>query len=185
MAKRTSFPKANARDFHPTPLKPVRPLIPHLRGLRRYAEPCAGNGALIGHLSALKDLRCTYGGDIYPLRDGIVRRDAFDLRASMLGDAEAIITNPPWTRSKKDNAGYPLIPMAVHLSDILPTWLLLDADFMHIEVAGPIMRERCAKVVSVGRVRWMEGTDSDGYDNAAWYLFTNRRRATRFYGWAA
>jgi hypothetical protein len=41
----------------------VEPLIPHLRGIRRFAEPCARGGALVRHLEAFGP-RCVYSGDI-------------------------------------------------------------------------------------------------------------------------
>ena len=44
----------------------------------------------------------------------------------------------------------------------------------------------CTKVVSVGRVKWIEGSKSVGKDNCAWYLFDSKHEgkinATEFYG---
>ena len=65
------------------------PLIPYLRGIRSFAEPCAGDGALVRHLESFA-LRCVYAGDI---RTG---QDALEL--DHYGAADAIITNPPWSR---------------------------------------------------------------------------------------
>ena len=65
------------------------PLIPHLRGIRNFAEPCAGDGALIRHLEEF-GLSCVFAGDI---RNG---QDALALNS--YGAADAIITNPPWSR---------------------------------------------------------------------------------------
>ena len=43
MAKRSDFePREN--DFYPTPFEAVPSLIPYLRGIRTFAEPCAGEG---------------------------------------------------------------------------------------------------------------------------------------------
>ena len=39
MGKRSSFERRE-RDFYPTPRAAVLPLIPHLRGIRTFAEPC-------------------------------------------------------------------------------------------------------------------------------------------------
>jgi hypothetical protein len=58
MGKRSSFERREA-DFYPTPRAAVVPLIPYLRGIRRFAEPCAGDGDLVGHLEAA-GLRCVY-----------------------------------------------------------------------------------------------------------------------------
>ena len=45
MGKRSAFER-RAGDAYPTPIEAVLPLIPHLRGVRNFAEPCAGDGAL-------------------------------------------------------------------------------------------------------------------------------------------
>lgn len=80
MGKRSNF-KRRERDFYPTPPEAVAPLIPHLPEGRsnrwgvRYAEPCAGDGALIETLNGY-GLRCTYAGDSQPQKDWIVRRGA-------------------------------------------------------------------------------------------------------------
>jgi hypothetical protein len=49
MGKRSNFERREA-DFYPTPRAAVVPLIPYLRGrgIRAFAEPCAGDGALVG-----------------------------------------------------------------------------------------------------------------------------------------
>jgi hypothetical protein len=36
--------KRSNADFYQTPLAPVVPLIPYLRGIRTFAELCAGDG---------------------------------------------------------------------------------------------------------------------------------------------
>ena len=74
------------RDFYPTPAAAVAPLIPHLRGVRTFAEPCCGDGALVRHLES-HGLRCTYAGDIATGQDALAITD--------YGDADSIITNPP------------------------------------------------------------------------------------------
>ena len=53
MGKRSSFERI-PRDFYPTPHAAVPPLIPHLRGVRTFAEPCCGDGALVRHLESLR-----------------------------------------------------------------------------------------------------------------------------------
>jgi hypothetical protein len=43
---------------------------------------------------------------------------------------------------------------------------------------------RLKMIVSIGRVRWIEGSKNDGKDNCAWYLFDRPRldMATEFVG---
>ena len=87
MGKRSNFGRLEA-DFYPTPRAAVFPLTPHLRGIRCFAGPCAGDGALIRHLEEF-GLRCVYAGEI---RTG---QDALGL--DQYGAADCIITNPPLT----------------------------------------------------------------------------------------
>lgn len=51
MGKRSSFERVE-RDFYPTPLEAVHPLLPHLNESSRFIECCAGDGRLVRHLEA-------------------------------------------------------------------------------------------------------------------------------------
>ena len=73
MGKRSSFERI-PRDFYPTPRAAVLPLIPHLRGVRSFAEPCCGDGALVRHLESF-GLRCVYAGDIAAGQDALGATD--------------------------------------------------------------------------------------------------------------
>jgi len=88
MGKRSNFERI-PRDFYPTPAAAVPPLLPFLRGVRTFAEPCCGGRALVRHLEAC-GLRCVYAGDIATGQDA--------LALDHYGAADAIITNPPYTR---------------------------------------------------------------------------------------
>jgi|SRR5215211_565991 len=100
MGKRSDF-RRHDNDFYPTPRKAVLPLLPHLRGLCSFAEPCCGVLESFG-------LRCAYAGDIV---DG---HDAF--ACASYGAVDVIITNPPYTR--------PLMHALIqHFQGIAPTWL--------------------------------------------------------------
>jgi hypothetical protein len=153
MGKRSNFERREA-DFYTTPRAAVMPLIPHLRGIRTFAEPCAGDGALVRHLEEF-DLRCVYSGDI---RDG---QDALAL--DNYGAADAIITNPPWSRDVMHG-------LIAHFRNVTPTWLLLDADWAHTKQAAPFL-PHCSDIVAVGRVKWIEGSKHTGKENCAWCRF--------------
>ena len=43
MGKRSDFER-KPRDFYPTPIEAVEPLVEHLPKTFDFAEPCAGNG---------------------------------------------------------------------------------------------------------------------------------------------
>jgi hypothetical protein len=160
MGKRSSGFERIPRDFYPTPAPAVPPLIPHLRGVRTFAEPCCGDGALVRHLES-HGLRCTYQGDIADGRDALTITD--------YGDAHVIITNPPYTR--------PLMHALIeHFTRILPTWLLLESDWAYTKQAAPFM-PCCSDIVSVGRLRWIEGTKMSSKDNFGWYRFDARHLA--------
>jgi hypothetical protein len=166
MGKRSDF-KRKERDYYPTPLSAVKPLAPHISHIDSFMEPCAGDGRLIDHIFEVAPnvTSCEAACDIEPQADWITKFDAMDLDGVPCWDA--FITNPPWPSRK----GEPTVSIALHLSSIAPTWLLLSADFCHnryFKTSG--LSERCVKIVSVGRVSW-EGNGVSGKDNAAWYLF--------------
>lgn len=168
MGKRSDF-KRRKNDFYETPYHAFKPLAPHLR-FRTYAEPCVGNMALVGHLKR-HGVDCSYMCDIDPQHDAVPRQDALTLKLPY--GTEQVITNPPWTRQL-------LHPLIENLSQQVPTWLLFDADWAHTKQAVPYM-PYCAKIVSVGRVKWIADSKHTGKDNACWYLFGAEKVNTIFY----
>lgn len=174
MGKRSNFVR-NERDYYQTPFKAVEPLITHLPDEFTFAEPCAGDGRLIQHIAALTDNggKCEFMCDIDPQVDWIMEGNA--LEAVIPESVNYIITNPPWDRKL-------LHPMIERLAPIKPTWLLFDADWMHTLQSIPYMAW-CSDIVSIGRVKWIEGSKSVGKDNCAWYCFdANHIGPTTFYG---
>ena len=174
MGKRSEFEK-RARDYYPTPLKAVEPLRPFLPEYFTFVEPCAGDGRLVNHIFNVMDDNCECMGayDIeHPEDDPLVYnvqiRDALTLTSDDMNNVDYIITNPPWSRDKK--SGYILHRMIEHFSELAPTWLLFDADWIHTKQATPLINKYLMQIVSIGRVSWEENGVS-GKDNAAWYLF--------------
>lgn len=176
MGKRSDFVRVD-RDYYPTPISAVEPLIDHLPYAFDYTEPCAGDGRLIKHITELTDGQgdCLFACDIEPKSDKVRQADALTVSFGEYGVVDYCITNPPWDRKF-------LHPFIEHWIDICPTWLLFDADWMHTKQSAMYMTY-CSKVVSVGRVKWIEGSKSVGKDNCAWYLFDAEDKGqTRFYG---
>ena len=136
----------------------VNTLVPHLRKPTNFIEPCAGDGELVRGLTRL-GVDCCGAYDIEPQASWIEQKDCLTLGRQ---DADYYITNPPFTWSV-------LQPLMSHMINILPTWLLLPADFMHNVRMGPYMKQ-CRKVVSVGRMYWEENKVK-GVENFCWYLF--------------
>jgi hypothetical protein len=171
MGKRSSFER-KPRDFYPTPMEAVVPLLPHLHQRTFFDEPCCGNGDLIRHIE-MHGHRCVGSSDIEsnPCYGAAV--DALSLGRCQ---SQMFITNPPWTRSI-------LHPMIEHLAGLAPTWLLIDADWAHTKQATPFLAY-CHKVVAIGRVKWIPGSSMTGKDNCCWYLFDRRGRwhGTHFFG---
>ena len=169
MGKRSDFER-KPRDFYPTPMEAVEPLLPHLPEDFLFAEPCAGNGALIKHLET-KGI-CMWASDIEPQAKGICECDYSDIGFDELIESEYVITNPPWDRKI-------LHPMIEYFAPRIRTWLLFDADWMHTKQSAPYMK-MCSKIVSVGRIKWFG--NMTGKDNCVWYLFDRKVNNTIFYG---
>lgn len=181
MGKRTETEFARrGRDYYPTPMKAVEPLLAFLPEYFTYVEPCAGDGRMVKHFEHLmgEDARCVGAFDIeHPEEDPLVYpvdiRDALSLTEADLNGAEYIITNPPWSRDKK--SGYILHKLIEHFAELRPTWLLFDADWIHTKQASALIDKYLMQIVSIGRVSWEENGVS-GKDNVAWYLFDKDAR---------
>ena len=131
---------------------------------------------LIRHIEELTGRLGYWMTDIEPIADFVGDGDA---TTDKIVGCDVIITNPPWNRKL-------LHPITEHLSNQLPTWLLFDADWIHTKQSVPYLT-RLKKVVSIGRVKWIEGSKSVGKDNCCWYLFDNNDYGTngnpiRFFG---
>jgi hypothetical protein len=181
LGKRSDYER-KPRDFYPTPLAAVKPLIPHLPESFTFCEPCAGDARLIYHIETLHaDASCITAYDIEPQADDVEELDALDLDETHVEHCDFIITNPPWERSKK--SGYLLHAMIERFSDLRPTWLLFDADWMHTEQSADLVKDRLVKIVSIGRVKWIEDSAGTGKDNCCWYLFDKPNQSgTEFHG---
>lgn len=174
MGKRSAFER-RPQDFYPTPAAAVAALLPQLWEQTAFLEPCAGDGALIDHLQRAGH-RCGGAWDIEPRRGDIKPQDARFLSRVDAGlEWQVLITNPPWAR--------PLLhELITHLSNLGPTWLLIDADWIHTRQAAPYL-PRLRKIVAVGRVKWIPDSKFTGKDNVAWHYFTRpSAEPAHFYG---
>lgn len=175
MGKRSSFER-KPRDYYPTPVEAIMPLIPHLPlSDTGYWEPCAGDGAMIDVLNThWHSGSCIKASDTEPMRQGISKCDA--LSTIYVGnEIDMIVTNPPWDRKI-------LHPIIRRFSSMRPTWLLFDADWVHTKQSAPFM-PWLRRIVSVGRVKWIPDSKMTGKDNCAWHLFDQRSTgATEFIG---
>jgi hypothetical protein len=147
------------RDFYPTPVRAINPVLGHLEG-RTFAEPCCGDGRLAEYLTLAGHFDCGYCGDLSRGQDA--------LEWTSVDGIDFIITNPPHER----RVLHRLIEHFIGLER--PTWLLIDADWCHTQQAAPYLAH-CTTIISIGRVRWMEDTKMDGFDNFCWYGFASER----------
>ncbi len=177
MSKRAPGLPQRPRGFWPTPREAVVPLVPYLPPRCRYGEPCAGDGALIGHLRDLwpggHDI---WASDIQPEAKGITTADATKIEGDHAHLVDLWITNPPWPKIGKK--GDPALSIIQHLLTIAPVWALLPWDFAANDYFRALIRQ-CSDIVPIGRVSWL-GNGTPGKDNAAWYRFDagNRHPAT-------
>lgn len=63
--------------------------------------------------------------------------------------------------------------MIDHFAAMRPTWLLFDAGWIHTRQSTPYL-PHLHRIVSVGRLIWIEGTTMTGKDDCAWHLFDAR-----------
>ena len=151
----------------------VLPLLDHLEPGCVFEEPCCGDGQLALHLEnfghtcvACSDIAIPVDLEIDPL--------PLDAREITSSDADYFITNPPWQRDVMHG-------IIENLSRLVPTWRLIDADWMHTKQSAWYM-ERCSTVVSIGRVKWIEGSKATGKEDYVWMRFGDTEKPTLFYG---
>lgn len=171
MAKRSSYPRRD-RDYYSSPEAAVLPLLPHLAPETYFVEPCAGNGCLVRHLER-HGHKCLAAFDIEPQHESVSRGDAL----TTLWDAEDgdfCVTNPPWGR-------HIFHPFLVHWRQQLPTWVLHDANWLFTKQAAPFL-PYVRKIVTVGRVKWIEGSKMTGKDDSVWSLHMDTPGETVFHG---
>jgi hypothetical protein len=155
IGRRSDF-KRRKYDAYATPEAAVLPLLPWLKQsqVRTFAEPCAGDGALVRHLMRA-GLKCVYEADIIEGKDALATRN--------YNKPDVIITNPPWTRSI-------LHPLIIHFRTIAPMWLLFDQNWIGTKQAVPFLSS-CSDILPIGRIIWIEGTSTPGKDDSAWFKF--------------
>lgn len=171
MSKRSDFPRIAKDAYQTIDPRAVAALVPHLDGVRTFAEPCVGKWHLVHQLEAA-GLLCGWASDI----DSAEPTDARTICAEDIYRVDAIITNPPWSR--------PLLhELILHFQSLAPTWLLFDAGWHHTRQSIPYMKY-CTDIVSIGRLIWIPGTNMTGKDDCCWYRFhaNEENNGTRFHG---
>lgn len=167
MGKRSEFKRID-KDFYRTiDPRAVAALLPHIEHVKWYLEPFAGQGDLIREL-ARNGKTCAYACDKHMAAPNISKADCFN---GNFHYNDIVITNPPWSRD--------ILHKAIDFfGSRCETWFLFDADWAHTKQSSELMKRYCTDIVSIGRLIWIEGTNTSGKDNCAWYRFhpvnTNR-----------
>lgn len=157
--KDNEFPHIEKDAYMTIDPRAVDPLVDYI-GYNQvtYYEPCVGDGSLVKLLPYI----CVGASD-----------EEKDARSTYYEtDAHVFITNPPWSTNL-------LHPIINNLRKQKPTWLLFYSDWMFTEQAIPYLKY-CKTILSVGRLIWIPGTTTPGYDNCAWYLFQEHPTSTTF-----
>lgn len=152
------------QDYWPTPQSAMIPLLPFIKSVRSFAEPCVGEGHIVHWLETDKR-KATFISDL-----------ELDARSHKYPTHlfEMFITNPPWSR--------PIMHEIIeNLRLQKTTWLLIDSDWMHTKQAQEHL-QYCRAIVSIGRVQWVPDSPSTGTRNCCWYEFTKFKEDTIFYG---
>ena len=191
MGKRSHFPRIPKDLYLTIDPRAVPPVIPFLtfEGIRTFVDPCWGWGHIVGPLTRA-GLTCLGRYDVAPkmarkvdpdlpgLQGHVIQRDGRDLSFADLNGADAIVTNPPWSREL-------LHALIIRWSAMAPTWLLFDAGWKHTAQAAPLMRAYCTDYVPLPRLQWMPGTTDTATDDCGWYRFhaaeAFQGRGTRFW----
>lgn len=171
MGRRSNFARL-PRDKYFTPEAAVLPLLPHLAPQTKFVEPCAGDGRLIRHLEKHGHV-CVDAFDIEPDAADIDEADALST-VVQAEPGDVCITNPPWGREV-------FHPLILHWRAQMPTWLLHDANWLFTKQAGPFL-PYIRKIVTIGRVKWIEDSKMTGKDDAVWTLHEATPGPTEFFG---
>ena len=107
-------------DFYPTPAWATVELLHriNLSGMRRILEPCAGNGAIAAVLKRAWGEDRVITNDIDPQWGCDAELDACDDKLYNIVDADAIITNPPFSLA------HVIVPKAVESAHVVCAMLL-------------------------------------------------------------
>lgn len=161
VGKRSDFERRPSNKYL-TPYKGVLPLIPYISHIKRFVEPCGGDGRLVRHLER-HGLLCDRSFDLEPDSLFVAYGDALQ---TGYDNTDAVITNPPWERSL-------LHPMIMHFVETAPeAWLLFDSDWSNTKQRLPYMKW-CTDIVPVGRLKWIENSKHSGKDNCSWFRFSS------------
>lgn len=163
MSQRDSGYERKERDLYETPEWVTLALAPHIhKRIESIYEPAAGSGKMVRALG--KTGRMIDADDI---SEG---RDFLDCDQERMGNAQAIITNPPYILASQ------FIERALMLTK--PRWgvvaMLLRTDIDHAKTRQNFFGLHPAfakKVVLTKRIQWFEDSKGSPSFNHAWFIW--------------
>lgn len=162
-ARQSRFGRVENDFYTTTDPRAVAALLPHVPKGSHFFEPCAGDGALVRQLVAAGH-HCVEAFDVAPQAPDVHCLDALKWDTARRHPTAIVITNPPYH--------WPVLSaMIPHFAErTWLSWLLLEASFAHTKRAGPLMKQ-CRKIVSIGRLKWFEGSAHGSTKDYCWYQF--------------
>lgn len=166
MSKRSNF-KKNPRDYYQTiDRRAGDALAPFIKDVKYFAEPFAGNGALVHQLQENHNKFCMWKSDIEPQPDisfGLqcYKIDYKEVDIYHLDLCDVLITNPPFTKELFHQAIESFTPM-------IDCWWLMQADYIFNLGSTKILDTYVTDVVTIGRLKWFKDTTMSSTDNFVW-----------------
>lgn len=172
MGRRSDFNRIE-NDAYFTPEAAVVRAEYYLRkhiGRRPVIEPFAGDGGLARKLSYNCDAEVVWLSDIDPRPsvDGltIIRRaDWKDGLRQKHSSKSVVVTNPPWKKDLIIDLVYDCVDLGIEST------LLLSGNLLHTAYFNKLLYPHCYSICSVGRLKWIPGSQHTSKDDAAWYHF--------------
>lgn len=142
-----------------------------------YIEPCAGSGELIkGITNVSAHAHCVQASDIHPLPTVChLQIDQIDGVSGAYVPADYIITNPPFSQVYKDICFAIMKKSMLHANE--GAWFLIPGNWPYNSDFQWAM-SNCSKVVPIGRMKWIRGSNHSESKDCIWALFHKDKRNT-------
>lgn len=165
MGKRSEFERLPKDKYYTWDSRAYQNMDGMWQNIGTFVEPCAGAGNMVYHLSDM-GMSCVYACDIEPEGAGIALHSYEMIPGHVLARADAIITNPPWSRGLL----HPFIDWCIKSGK--PSWLLIDTAWAATRQAKPYLAY-CSHIVPTPRLKWIKDSEHAAKDDTSWYRFQN------------
>lgn len=166
MSKRSNFEK-RPRDYYATvDNRAGDALAPFIQDVKYFAEPFAGNGALIYQLQERHGKYCMWKSDLLPQPDisfglTIHQMDYTDVSERCIYNSDVLITNPPFTKELFHGA-------IEHFTPMIDCWWLMQADWIFNLGSVKLLDKYVTDIITIGRLKWFLDSPHSSTDNFVW-----------------